>query len=854
MGAGTAGLPCNWRALCSLIDRVAKTAKQKIMKRKRGGRLLLPLIYAAAILTTLTAAAGFLFFWLVDVPSINNFQEREVVQSTKIFDRSGEELLWEIYGEERRTVVPFNQISRHMKNATVALEDSSFYSHKGISPLSMLRAFIVDVLSGKIEQGGSTITQQLVKNTLLVPKQTITRKAKEIVIAAKLDGVYSKDEILGLYLNEIPYGSNAYGVEAAAQTFFGKSSADVTLAEASYLASLPQAPSYYSPYGNHRDELEKRKNIAIRRMFELGFITTEELEEAKNERVSFRPPSDRGIKAPHFVIYVREQLESLFDENFIKGKGLRVTTTLDLQLQQRAEEIVARYGEINEQQFGATNAGLVAINPRTGEVLAMVGSRNYFDTEREGNFNVTLARRQPGSAFKPIVYATAFKKGYTPNTTVFDLETEFAVQGAGSYIPQNYDEKYRGPVTLREALAQSLNIPSVKTLYLAGLGNALATAKDLGITTLNEPDRYGLTLVLGGGEVSLLELTSAYGVFAADGMRVPYSSILKIENNDGSELFKHEAMPVRALTPEISRTVTNILSDNEARAPAFGQQSPLYFEQYAVAAKTGTTNDSRDAWIIGYNPKIAVGAWAGNNDNSSMEKKIAGFIVAPFWREFMDYALIRVRAEEVGFVDPPIYENNGKPVLNAEWRGSETYVIDKVSGKLATDFTPPVFREEKIIRSVHTILHWIDKDNPQGPIPQNPQQDSQYTNWEGPVRKWVEENNIEEDERSVVPADFDNVHSPELEPTITLRHPIEGLFGPNDTVEVFINASSKRALGQLDVFFNEDFVRSQKDTYNKILLDLKTVSVIGNKNILTLRLYDDVGNRGELRIPIEIEF
>ncbi|MEK7576276.1 MAG: transglycosylase domain-containing protein, partial [Patescibacteria group bacterium] len=497
---------------------------------------VIAVLLAFGIFTAISGGALWIFFVLVKIPSIDNFRERQVAESTKLYDKTGQVLLWEIHGEEKRTIVPSENISRYVKNATIAIEDSSFYSHHGFSFVSFFRVIVLNALQGKkIGSGGSTITQQLVKNTILTNEQTIARKLKEIIIAIKLERSYSKDEILNLYLNEIPYGSNAYGIEAASQSYFGKSAERVTLAESAYLAALPNAPTYYSPYGNHRKELEQRKNLALERMKSLEFITDEEYKTAKEENVTFNPQQKQGLRAPHFVMYVRELLVEKYGEDMVEHGGLHVITTLDTKLQEKAEEVVNNRAAELQEKFNASNEGLVAIDPKTGRILAMVGSRDYFDIKHEGNFNITLAHRQPGSAFKPIVYATAFKKGYTPDTVLFDLETNFAVFGT-PYTPQNYDEKFRGPITMRDALAQSLNVPAVKTLYLAGIQNSIETARDFGISTLADASRYGLTLVLGGGEVSPLELTSAYGTFANQGMHCDKHAILEIRDKNNTTI------------------------------------------------------------------------------------------------------------------------------------------------------------------------------------------------------------------------------------------------------------------------------------------------------------------------------
>ena len=384
-------------------------------------------------------------------------------------------------------------------------------------------------------------------------------------------------------------------------------------------------------------------------MLENNFITKEEYVSAKKEVVKFKKREEKGIKAPHFVFWIQEYLENKYGIKVIEENGMKIITTLDYSLQEKAEEIVYKFAKENTEKFNAENASLVAVDPKTGGVLVMVGSRNYFDKEIDGNFNVALSHRQPGSAFKPFVYANVFNKGYTPETVVFDLQTEFSTEcdlsgkqlypEAVCYMPINYDEKYRGPISLRNALAQSINIPAVKVLYLGGISDSIALARDMGIMSLENAVRYGLTLALGGGEVSLLEMTGAYSVFANDGVKNSINGILKIKDSKGNVLEENIPKPDVVLNKEVARDITSILSDESARAPAFGNHSYLYFSTNEVAVKTGTTNDYKDAWIIGYTPNISVGAWVGNNDNTPMEKKVAGFIVAPLWNAFMKEAL-----------------------------------------------------------------------------------------------------------------------------------------------------------------------------------------------------------------------
>lgn len=667
---------------------------------------------------------GMLFAWgtVLAIPSLDNFQNRKVAESTKIYDRTGNVLLYDVHGTMRRTAVPLESISMNIRNASVAIEDAEFYQHFGFRPLSFARAALANIFSASFAQGGSTITQQVVKNSLLTKDKTIVRKLKEIILSIKLERIYSKDQILSTYLNETSYGGTIYGVQEASQYFYGVDARDVTLAQAAYLAALPQAPTRYSPYGNHRDELEKRKNLVLQKMKENRFISDVEYDTAMKENVVFKDTAEAGIKAPHFVFYVREYLEAKYGADAVENSGLQVITTLDYDLQKKAEETLTKAALSNEKTFNASNAGLIAIEPKSGQILAMVGSRGYFDKGIDGMVNITLANRQPGSSFKPFVYATAFKKGYTPDTVVFDLQTQFSTfcrpvdvtnREPPCYSPGNYDEKFRGPITLRNALAQSVNVPSVKTLYIAGITDALKTANDMGITTLGDKNQYGLTLVLGGGEVNLLEMTGAYSVFANDGVRNPPTPILKVEDSAGNTLEGYEDQSSRVIDSQIARQINDVLSDNAARTPEFGADSPLNFKDADVADKTGTTNDSRDAWIIGYTPGIAVGAWAGNNDNTPMVKKIAAFIVAPMWHEVLAYALTKYQSAPFAPPAPDPEFDSMPAVLRGNWNTNPS-------------------------QGIHDILFWVNKDNPRSGPPASPASDAQFAHWEYPVQLWAQ--------------------------------------------------------------------------------------------------------------------
>ncbi len=763
--------------------------------------------------------AAFIGLWAsVAIPNLKTLEERKVIESTKIYDRSGQILLYDVHSDIKRTIIPFDKIPKSLKNAVISIEDADFYKHGGFSISSTVRAFIVDLISGEFKQGGSTITQQLAKQVFLTADKSVVRKAKEIILAIKLERAYSKDEILNLYLNEIPYGGANYGVESAAETFFGKPAEKLSLAESVYLAAIPNAPTRYSPYGTHTDELEARKNLALARMKDLGFISADEFEKTRNEKVAFINRGADGFKAPHFVMYVKEKLVADYGEDAVDSGGLKVTTTLDWEMQKKAEELVRSYGASNAKTFNANNAGLVAIDPKTGQILTMVGSRDYFDFNHEGNFNVTLARRQPGSSIKPFVYATAFAKGYTPETTLFDLPTEFNANcnpdgsaPAGynpdnCYHPQNYDNNYRAPISLRNALAQSVNIPSVKLLYLAGISNSLGTARRLGISTLNDPARYGLTLVLGGGEVELLEMTGAYAGFANDGNWNSVTPILKVENSSGNILEEYKNQSTLAIDQNIARTINDVLSDNIARTPAFGANSTLFFPDRDVAVKTGTTNDYRDAWVIGYTPNIVVGVWAGNNDNSPMEKKVAGFIAAPLWSAFLKEALKTLPSES--FI-PPAPTDPGKSVLKGNWQGGKSFKINRLTGKLATPNTPENLIEERVVRQVHTILNWVNKDDPAGPIPDRPESDPQFKNWEAPIRAWAAAHGLADESENVIPTTLDDAQISTDGPQASANfYPDSEIVLNGTEIDVSFDVKDLDSISQIDLFLGSNFLGS----------------------------------------------
>lgn len=811
---------------------------------------------------------GVLIFWIASfrLPDLSSFDQRKVSESTKIYDRTGKVLLYDLHDNVKRTIVPLADISPYIQHATVAIEDDNFYNHGGIQFTSIVRAVLANIGTGGYGQGGSTITQQVVKNTLLTKDKTISRKLKEWVLAVKLDKTLPKDKILEIYLNENPYGGSLYGVEEASQQFFGKDAKDVDIAEAAYLASIPQATTYYSPYGKNVDKLEERKNLVLEKMKEQGYITAAEYDQAKTEKVAFMAQDNTGIKAPHFVFFVKQYLENILGEGALDDAGYKIVTTLNMDMQEKAQDLVKTTALSNTENFNASNAALVAMDPKTGDILSMVGSRDYFDKQIDGQFNVAIApNRQPGSTMKPIIYSEAFIKGYTPDTVLFDLPTSFSTEcdlegkplnpndtTTKCYMPQNYDEKFRGPITLRDALAQSINIPSIKLLYLAGIRDSLSLAKDMGISSLGSPDQYGLTLVLGGGEISLLEMTNTYGVFANDGLRVPYKPVLHVYDSKGTEINLPNQSPSRVLPENVARTISDILSDNVARTPGYGPNSVLYFPTRDVAVKTGTTNDSKDAWTVGYTPDLVVGVWAGNNDNSPMVKKVAGQIVAPMWSSFMKQGLAMVPDER--FV-PPTYPDPStlKPVMKGIWQGGQTYTIDTVSGKIATDLTPPEARKEIAIQSVHDILYWVDKNDPLGPVPAHPEDDPQFDRWEAPVRAWAADQGLADQTNTSIPTATDDVHTSANQFSIAIQNvDSTKTYNLNDTVSVFVRGNGRYNLTRASVYINDLFLQTLDKEPFIVRFSPKDINGIKEINQIKVVGFDSAYNRAETGTALRV--
>ncbi len=674
--------------------------------------------------------------------------------STKIYDREGG-LLYELFDPQwgRRTKVPLDRISPYVIQATIATEDRYFYQHPGFDPIGIARAIWYAINEQEVVSGASTITQQVARNVLLSPversQRTLSRKIREAILAAELTRRYPKDTILEIYLNEIFYGNLAYGIEAAAETYFGKSADQLTLAEAALLAGLPQAPALHDPYA-HPDAAKKRQAVVLDLMVEAGYITPAQAEAAKAEELEYIPQRF-PIRAPHFVMYVRQLLEEKYGADALYKGGLRIVTTLDPDLQAIAERVAEEHVQTLADKH-VTNAALVALKPDTGEVLAMLGSVDFFDEEIDGQVNVALRLRQPGSSIKPVTYVAAFEKGWTPATLIWDVPTEFPDGANPPYKPTNYDDVFHGPVLLRTALGSSYNVPAVKALQFVGLPDMLALAHRLGIASLNRPD-YGLSLTLGGGDVTLFEMVGAYAVFANGGVRIPPVAIARVEDSEGRVIAKTSPAPLppkvggteggggieggleRVISPQHAYLITDILADNEARIPAFGPDSVLKLSRPA-AAKTGTTDNWRDAWTIGYTPGLVCGVWVGNSDNSAMDGVAGAAGAGPIWHNFMEEALrlgsgqALAGAPQLDFTRPSdivtaeiCTVSGAKPSAVCPSRGMEIFVagsepndpsrdfhqlvrICTVTGQRATEFCPEDVVEEKFFEVYPEEYRW----------------------------------------------------------------------------------------------------------------------------------------------------
>lgn len=842
--------PQNWRQAAQnkrrSYSRLERSSFHLGKAKKTGGRkkILKRLIILMIVLGVFGwLGATIMIAWASrDLPDPNKLIERTVSQSTKIYDRTGEHLLYEIFHEKKRTIVDLKEIPEYVKWATITIEDKNFYNHTGVAWLSIARATVSNLLGRKTGGGGaSTLTQQLIKNAILTSEKTLGRKIKEAILAKQLERRYTKDQILQLYFNEIPYGSSNYGIESASQSYFGKSIKEVTLAEAATLAALPQAPTRYL---NNWELLKGRRDYILNKMVEYGHAAEEEAEEAKKQSVKINKIVS-NIIAPHFVFYVKEILTEKYGEKIVEQGGLKVITTLDFEKQQMAEEEVKKGVEAAEKKYQATNGALVALDPKTGQILALVGSHDFFDEEHDGQVNVALRPRQPGSSFKPFVYAAAFMKGFTPDTKVYDVETVFKTE-IKDYAPHNYDGKEHGIVTLRQALAGSLNIPAVKVLYLTGINNVLDLADQVGYTTLKDRSRFGLSLVLGGAEVKLLEHTAGYLALAREGTTVAISSILEVTDAQGNQLEKwQESAPQEVISLMVARQVTNILSDNEARAFIFGANNSLTLPDRPVATKTGTTNDWRDAWTLGYTPSLVTGVWVGDNDNKAMSKKADGsYVAAPIWQAFMKRALATTPVEPFNPPDPS--PPDIKPILLGQGLGEIILPINKLNGKIATTSTPPDLIEQRIYHQDHTILYYLNKDDLFGLPPADPNADPQFTNWEAGVQTWAAKQNYSQ-ETLPIELDWPN-RSGMIE--ISLLSPTQNQTLNQRNLTISAKVSSSNSIKKVIYLLDDQILGSVSEppyTFQTYLWDTPK-----GFHTVRVRALDANGNYEETRVDVNL--
>lgn len=834
------------------------------LRSDRTPSLKLLLISRITTLVVILTVAGlillpFLFFWYSrQLPSPDKVVRREGF-STVILDRE-KRPLFDIYLQENRIPIDLPSVPQSLKQATISIEDKDFYKHKGFDPKGIIRA-IFKIITLQDIQGGSTLTQQLVKNVLLSSERTIPRKIKEFILAVQIESKYSKDEILQMYLNEAPYGGTMWGIEAAAQGYFGKSAKDLDILESVILAGFPQRPSYYSPFGVNEDAYIDRTKQVLRRIREDGYIqSSEELDLGR--RLSEVKFASKGatFKAPHFVMYVRKLLTEQFGERLVEAGGLKVTTTLDLNLQKEAEKIVKE--ELDKiKGLNVGNGAAVVINPQTGEILSYVGSYDYHADEEklQGKFDVvSLGLRQPGSALKPITYAVAFSKGYTPSSLIMDVETHFpgGRQGAPDYIPKNYDGKSRGAVQLRFALGNSINVPAVKITALVGVRDILKQAYEMGLTTL-EPtyenvNRLGLSLTLGGGEVRLLDLTSAYGVFAASGQLYPPYAIEKVIDKDGKTLFERKKVSgKRVLSAEVAFLISHILLDSNARKEVFGPRSYLVVSGKTVSVKTGTTDDIKDNWTIGYTPSVVVGVWVGNNDNSPMNSKLASGVTgaAPIWNRIISQTLGDKQDEIItqpqGVIALQIDAFGG----GLPYKDSPTRSEYFIKGTEPTDIAP-VYQKLKLSRADTSKLantveiltgNYEEKEfivlQEKDPISED------RNRWQEGIDKWLES---QEDPKYHPPKDTSSTEENKV--VVEIKKPQDKQKIDQEEIEVEARAFALKEIDKMELYVNDSRKTTVSDNKLKEKLKLDT----GVYKIKIKALSKD-GNSGEAEIIIGIK-
>lgn len=796
-------------------------------------------IVGLSLLGLVILGYGFFLYLAKDLPDVNALSSRVIGESTKIYDRTGMVLLADVNADNNRTIVASSDIPDIMKEATVSIEDQSFYAHPAFDLKGTLRALFTDLIHGRIVEGGSTITQQLAKNLFLTRAKDVLRKAKELILAIRMEKRYSKDQILTMYLNYIPYGPNIYGVEMASKDYFGVDVKDITLNEAATLAALPQAPSYYSPWGPNTAELQTRKNVVLQKMLSLGYITQAQFNQAGTALPQFLPPQQAG-KAPNFVNYVENYLTQQYGANALEVGGLKVVTTLDWNLQQAAETAVKNGIARDSALYNGNNGALVAEDPKTGQILAMVGSKDYYATSTpagcklssctfQGQFNVaTQGLRQPGSSLKPFVYMDLLERGFTPNTILWDVPTEFATgnqscppvvnfnqTNSQCYHPVDFEGYFSGPMTAAYALANSVNVPAVKALYLVGIQNAIKLLDTFGIHTMDNQPNLGLSLVLGGGDVRLIDMVNAYSALADNGVYHNPTAILQVTDSSGNTLEQYSDNGTQIVDPNYPKLINSILSNVQLRAPLF--QSSLNettVPGYDVALKTGTTNDYSDAWAFGYTPDLVAGVWAGNNNHAAMKARGSSILAAvPMWHDFMSQVL-HYFPQDTFSPPEPLISNN--PVLNG----------NLVNGQF------------------HNILYYLGRTN-----------DPEFTNWETGVGVWLQNHTVNLNNFTLVnPGELNTTAT---QPTstaststneqtsniqINITSPQNGSF-VTQPLSVSAQITSALPLTKIEAYINNSLVDSKYGslgtsyTYSAELNNLP----LGPQNMLVIRATDSSG-------------
>lgn len=781
-----------------------------------------------------------------DLPSVVNLDDRKVIQSTQIYDRTGQELLYEISGNESRTIIPEDQIPDILKQAFISIEDQEFYKHWGVRPTAIARAAFQNVTGKGVGGGGSTITQQFVKNALLTSDRSIMRKIREAILAIQIEQKYSKDEIIAFYLNEIPFGGNIYGVESASQNFFGKKPMDLEPYQAAMLAAIIQRPTFYSPYGSNFDKLESRQQLVLSYMKEQGYINEEVYNQQKEQKLTIKPFA-QNIKAPHFVFYVREKLAEKFGEEVLEQGGLKVQTTLDWNLQQIAEKVVREEIAKTRSRYDTQNGALSAIDPTNGDILALVGSKDYFNTDEDGNVNVLTTQQSPGSSIKPLVYAQAFAKGYNPDSYLFDLPTNFeTTPGLPAYEPNNFNMQFNGPVSVRRALATSLNVPAVKALYLAGIKDTLELGGQLGITDYTRNRKSGLAMALGGAELKLLEHFGSYSAFANDGKFNQITPLMKVTSTSGEVLYSWEKDEKQILDANVARQITDILSDNNARSPVFGFTNNLSIPGVEAAAKTGTSQEFRDALTVGYTTNLVAGVWVGRNDNKPMRNGADGSVVAsPIWNRFMKEAIASGR--KPGQFTKAEIKRGRKPMVNTGgFEYNQKLKVNKATGKIATDRTPPELIEERDVKTVHSELYYVKLDNILGEWPKKPQEDPQFDNWEKPVLAWARSKGY----ITNLPDDKDNIiYTDENKPNIIINSPTKGSVITGNNIPLDISVNAAQGLKQVDIYIDDTVVLSTESGTIK----QSVIAPSGGDKTLTIRAFDIYFNKSEVSVNISVK-